>query len=199
MARQDGKEDLHQKTCKVNFMANNNSGNGSTNPESKKKKDNSISVWSQHTGSLIYFQKPPLLLSHFPLDIAEKFLAMGFDEKYDLHEDIMKEGQIGKDMFLICEGEVAIYSQAVKMATLEKGDVFGELILFRDQYRIASVKVEKSARVLRYSKDILKDFFARNGQKIFNFYMMNLMEILRRKLIATNKKVVALEQQILKQ
>ncbi len=179
-------------------MANNNSGNGKATSEKDKKGDQSISVWSQHTGSLIYFQKPPLLFAHFPLEIAEKFLAMGFDEQYDLHDDIMKEGQIGKDMFLLCEGEVAIYSQGVKMATLEKGDVFGELILFRNHYRIASVRVEKSARLLRYSREILKDFFARHGQKIFDFYMMNLMEILRRKLIATNRKVVALEQQLLK-
>ena len=180
-------------------MANNNSGNGKTKSESDKKGDDqSISVWSQHTGSLIYFQKAPLLLAHFPLDIAEKFLAMGFDEHYDLHEDVMKEGQLGTDMFLLCEGEVAIYSQGIKMATLEKGDVFGELILFRENYRIASVKAEKSARLLRYSREILKDFFARHGQKMFNFYMMNLMEILRRKLIATNKKVVELERQLMK-
>ena len=179
-------------------MANKNSGNGKANLESAKKSDQSISVWSQHTGSLIYFQKAPLLLQHFPLDIAEKFLAMGYDEQYDLHEDIMKEGQLGKDMFLISEGEVAIYSQGIKMATLEKGDVFGELILFRDHYRIASVKVEKSARLLRYSREILKDFFARHGQKVFDFYMMNLMEILRRKLIATNRKVVELEHQLIK-
>ena len=179
-------------------MANNNSGNGKAKSEPNKKVDQSISVWSQHTGSLIYFQKPPLLLAHFPLDIAEKFLAMGFDEQYDVHEDIMREGQVGTDMFLLCEGEVVIYSQGIKMATLEKGDVFGESILFKENYRIASVKVEKSARLLRYSREILKDFFARSGQKIFDFYMMNLMEILRRKLIATNKKVVELERQLIK-
>ena len=193
-----GRKIYTEKLIEENILANNNSGNGQEKSEKEKKGDQSISVWSQHTGSLIYFQKPPLLLAHFPLEIAEKFLAMGFDEQYDLHDDIMKEGQIGKDMFLLCEGEVAIYSQGVKMAILEKGDVFGELILFRNHYRIASVKVEKSARLLRYSREILKDFFARHGQKIFDFYMMNLMEILRRKLIATNRKVVALEQQLLK-
>ena len=193
-----GRKIYTEKLIEENILANNNSGNGKAITEKDKKGDQSISVWSQHTGSLIYFQKPPLLLAHFPLDISEKFLAMGFDEQYDLHDDIMKEGQIGKDMFLLCEGEVAIYSQGVKMATLEKGDVFGELILFRNHYRIASVKVERSARLLRYSREILKDFFARNGHKIFDFYMMNLMEILRRKLIATNRKVVALEQQLLK-
>ena len=193
-----GRKIYTKKLIEVKNLANNNSGNGQEKSEKEKKGDQSISVWSQHTGSLIYFQKPPLLLAHFPLEIAEKFLAMGFDEQYDLHDDIMKEGQIGKDMFLLCEGEVAIYSQGVKMAILEKGDVFGELILFRNHYRIASVKVEKSARLLRYSREILKDFFARHGQKIFDFYMMNLMEILRRKLIATNRKVVALEQQLLK-
>lgn len=179
-------------------MANKmNSDNGKANAEVESKKKGSISVWSQHTGSLIYFQKPPLLLAHFPTDIAEKFLAMGFDEHYNVYDDIMKEGQTGKEMFLICEGEVVIYSQGIKMATLEKGEVFGELILFRDHYRIASVKVEKPTRLLRYTREILKDFFGRNGQKLFDIYMMNLMEILRRKLIATNKKVVDLERQLL--
>jgi len=178
-------------------LAKTNSDNGKAEIGGKAQKENSLSVWSQHTGTLLYFQKPPLLLSHFPLDIAKKFLASGFDETYQLHEDIMKEGQEGTDMFLICEGSVAIYSQGIKMATLEKGDVFGELILFRDHYRIASVRVEKPARLLRYTRDILKDFFGRNGQKLFDVYMMNLMEILRRKLIATNKKVVELEQKLL--
>ena len=124
-----GRKICTKKLIEVIILANNNSGNGKAKSEKDKNSDQSISVWSQHTGSLIFFQKPPLLLAHFPLDIAEKFLAMGFDEQYDLHEDIMKEGQLGKDMFLLCEGEVAIFSQGIKMATLEKGDVFGELIL----------------------------------------------------------------------
>ena len=179
-------------------MIKTNSDNGKAIENNEKIKENSLSVWSQHTGTLLYFQKPPLLLAHFPPDIAKKFLAAGFDEKYELHENIMKEGQVGTDMFLICEGSVSIYSQDIKMATLEKGDVFGELILFRDHYRIASVRVEKPARLLRYTRDILKDFFGRNGQKLFDIYMMNLMEILRRKLIATNKKVIELERQLIK-
>jgi len=174
-----------------------NSDNGKAKESVQAKNDNSLSVWSQHTGTLLYFQKPPLLLAHFPIELAKKFLAAGFDEKYDLHEDIMKEGQEGTDMFLICEGAVSIFSQGIKMATLEKGDVFGELILFRDHYRIASVRVEKPARLIRYTRDILKDFFGRNGQKLFDIYMMNLMEILRRKLIATNKKVIDLEKRLL--
>ena len=178
-------------------MAKTNSNNGKAKESNEAKNKNSLSVWSQHTGTLLYFQKPPLLLAHFPHDIAKKFLAAGFDEKYELHDDIMKEGQEGTDMFLICEGSVAIFSQGIKMATLDKGDVFGELILFRDHYRIASVRVEKPARLIRYSREILKDFFGRNGQKLFDIYMMNLMEILRRKLIATNKRVIDLEQQLL--
>jgi len=178
-------------------LTNTNSGNGKANESTKAKNENSLSVWSQHTGTLLYFQKSPLLLAHFPLELAKKFLSAGFDEKYELHEDIMKEGQEGTDMFLICEGSVSIFSQGIKMATLEKGDVFGELILFRDHYRIASVRVEKPARLIRYSRDILKDFFGRNGQKLFDIYMMNLMEILRRKLIATNKKVIDLEKRLL--
>jgi len=178
-------------------LAKTNSDNGKANESNKADKESSLSVWSQHTGTLLYFQKRPLLLAHFPQDIAKKFLAAGYDEKYELHDSIMKEGQEGTEMFLICEGSVSIYSQDIKMATLEKGDVFGELILFRDHYRIASVKVEKPARLIRYTRDILKDFFGRNGQKLFAIYMMNLMEILRRKLIATNRKVIDLERQLL--
>jgi len=61
-------------------MTKTNSDNGKAKESVQAKNDNSLSVWSQHTGTLLYFQKPPLLLAHFPTELAKKFLAAGFDE-----------------------------------------------------------------------------------------------------------------------
>jgi len=172
MALHIGSEGSHQKTYKVDILNedNSNKGNGKAEKPLEGQEDKSLSFWSKHTGSLIYFQRPPILISHFPRELAEKFLAMGFDEQYELHEEIMKEGQIGADMFLITEGVVSIFSKGINMANLEKGDVFGELILFRDQYRIASVRVEKPARLLRFSREILKDFFSAGTKEKYSIF-----------------------------
>ena len=162
-----------------------------------KKKSKPLTVRSSESSPLIYFKSLPLLLTHFPHDTAERFLEMGANEPYDTHEEILKEGEVGRDMFLICEGSVSIWNKGVRLALLEKGDVFGELILFRDNYRIASVRAEEYTRVLRFDRQALMEFLAEQGQEFFDIYIMNIIEILRRKLIDTNRRVVELERAIL--
>ena len=63
-----------------------------------------ISVKMESTSSMIHFRELPILIAHFPRDLAEKFLRLGKEIKYPSHVDILRKGQIGRDMFLICEG-----------------------------------------------------------------------------------------------
>lgn len=159
----------------------------------------SISVKKEDTGTLVHFNEIPVLLAHFPLELAEKFLRLGREEKYNAHIDILRKGQIGRDMFLICEGRISVWKQNILLGELVKGDVFGELVMFRDHYRIATVKTEEPTLVLRYNRQCLLDFFSRQDARYFNIYTMNIIEILRRKLIATNGRVVKLEEELLQQ
>jgi len=158
-----------------------------------------IIVKRESSGTMIHFKEPPILLAHFPKDLAAKFIKLGHEEKYNSHIDILRKGQIGRDMFLICEGIISVWKQNILLGELVKGDVFGELVMFRDHYRIATVKTESPTLVLRYNRQCLLDFFARQDPRYFNIYTMNIIEILRRKLIATNNRVVKLEEQLIQQ
>ncbi len=166
-------------------------------PAIDRKESGPLSIKSGESNALIHFKTRPLLLANIPTEVAEQFLSKGMEEEYRTHEEILRKGQIGRDMFLICEGKVSVWSKGVNLALIRKGDVFGELILFRDHYRIASVRAEEPVRVLRYARSVLMDFFARQSEQTFHIYVMNIIEILRRKLIDTNRRVVELERRML--
>ena len=148
------------------------------------------------SGTLIHFKTRPLILAHFPVDIAVKFLNLGEEQQFETHMSILRKGQVGRELFIICEGKISVWKDNVMLAELHKGDVFGELVLYRDHYRIANVQAEEPTRVLKFSRHFILDFFAREDPKYLTIYNMNMIENLRRKLIATNARVVELEKQL---
>ncbi|MCK5330742.1 MAG: cyclic nucleotide-binding domain-containing protein [Candidatus Marinimicrobia bacterium] len=159
--------------------------------------DQALITRLNQSGTLIHFKTRPLILAHFPVEIAVKFLNRGEEEQFESHISILHKGQVGRDLFLICEGKISVWKDNVLLAELHKGDVFGELVLYRDHYRIANVQAEEPTRVLKFSRHIIMDHFARLDPKYLTIYNMNVIEILRRKLIATNARVVQLEKQLL--
>jgi len=156
----------------------------------------SIKIKSKKRNCYISFRKLPLILSNFPQDVAEKFLELG--EEYNLppEEEVIRKDDIGKDFYIIGEGSVTVWREGIKLATLAKGDVFGELVVFRDHYRIASVRTESPTTLLKFNRHVMMDFFSRQEQRIFYIYTVNVLEVLRRKLVLTNQRVCELEQKL---
>lgn len=68
-------------------------------------------------------------------------------------EHVFREGDLGTEMFLIQEGKVEIYTGSGNglkpLATLERGDFFGEMSLLEDLPRSASARAVSDARLLR--------------------------------------------------
>ncbi len=159
--------------------------------------DNGIIIKSKLDEGYITFAKKPLIVNNFPHDLAVRFLELGEEERYGTDDEIINVLQVGKDFYLICEGMISVWREGIKLATLIKGDVFGELVIFRNHYRIASVKTEKPTVVLKFNRHVLMDFFNRQTNKIFLIYCMNIIEIMRRKLILTNERVCELEMMLL--
>lgn len=71
-------------------------------------------------------------------------------------ETIVRQGEAADCMYIVQAGQVEILIERpegdVRLATLETGDVFGEMALFSRAPRSATVRALGDARVLRVSK-----------------------------------------------
>ena len=67
-------------------------------------------------------------------------------------EIVFEEGSMGRDMYVIQDGEVEILKgtgeSQFRLAVLGKGQIFGEMALFENLPRSATVRVKGKARIL---------------------------------------------------
>ncbi|MBW1805961.1 MAG: cyclic nucleotide-binding domain-containing protein [Deltaproteobacteria bacterium] len=66
----------------------------------------------------------------------------------DRDEIICEQGSIGSEMYLIKEGEVKVYINGSPMAVLGPGEIFGEISLFYNVKRTATIKAGKDKTTL---------------------------------------------------
>ena len=78
-------------------------------------------------------------------------------------EVVARQGELGDVMLVIQEGQLAVFKEhegrlPVRVAVLNKGDIFGEMSIFEPEIRTATVQAIGEARVLTVDK---KTFFRR--------------------------------------
>src|SRR5262245_41481966 len=97
------------------------------------------------------------------LDDIAKFTVSG-----DAGNVIYKEGDTGRDMFIIQEGKVEIQkpkgAETLKPTVLGPGDFFGELSLFEDQRRDTTAKGVTQYRLLRIDRTTLDQLVQENPE-----------------------------------
>jgi len=77
---------------------------------------------------------------------------------YKENDLIFEEGEPGDFAYLITGGEIGIYRDLksdvpIRLASLSKGDIFGEMALFDDSPRVAGAKAHANAMCLALSKE----------------------------------------------
>ena len=74
---------------------------------------------------------------------------------------VFRAGDAGSDMFLIARGEINVYSpdETRLLASLKEGDFFGEIALFKNIPRTATVKATSYCDIYSLSKDTLESAF----------------------------------------
>jgi CRP-like cAMP-binding protein len=71
-------------------------------------------------------------------------------DEIDLPADkaLIREGERGREFFVLLEGEAEVTRKGKKLATRSSGDFFGEIALVSNLARIATVKTSKPVRAL---------------------------------------------------
>jgi len=83
------------------------------------------------------------------------------------HEIIFREGEAGRHMYVILEGEVQIRKRTGEkttrtMITLKKGDIFGEMAVVEGKSRSATAIAATDCRLLRLDEDSYYDLVRKN-------------------------------------
>lgn len=80
----------------------------------------------------------------------------GLGKLYADGEVVVRQGEIGNCMFVIQSGSAEVVRESdgseVSVATLRKGDTFGEMAIFEHEVRSASVRALGEARILTIDK-----------------------------------------------
>jgi len=84
------------------------------------------------------------------------------EEDYPVGEVVIKEGDPGETMYLIIRGEVSVIKglgeeHEIELDRIEEGDYFGEMALFENIARTASIRTEAPSRLLILHKQEFKE------------------------------------------
>ena len=98
--------------------------------------------------------------------------SYGLGKIYKDGEIIIHQGEVGDSMYVIQEGFVEIIHETdqgqVIIARRGKGEFFGEMAIFEDQVRSASVRAHGNVRVLTVDKKNLLRRFQEDPSLAFN-------------------------------
>ena len=81
----------------------------------------------------------------------------GLGKIYEDGEVVVRQGEMGDCMFAIQEGQLGVFREhkgrpEVRVAVLNKGDIFGEMAIFEQEIRSATVRSIGEARILTVDK-----------------------------------------------
>jgi CRP-like cAMP-binding protein len=115
--------------------------------------------------------------------------------QYPAGEIIIHQGDVGNYMYVIQEGVVEVFrhdkGQEILLAELKEGDMIGEMAIFENEVRSASVRAKTDARLLTVDK---KNFLRRIHNDPSLAY--KLVQKLSRRIREMNEEVVRLRSQV---
>lgn len=129
-------------------------------------------------------------------DEFEDFVNTCAIASYEPGTNIINHGEQGDDFFVILEGNVDITvpqnGEQIKLATLQSGEFFGELVLIDDPNRNATVRANDKTTCLVIKAEIFYDFYNKKT-KLFALMLLNITKILIKRLKESNEKVAILQ------
>ncbi len=132
------------------------------------------------------------LFTNFEKDEIDRFLSFMKIRRFQPNVFIFKEGDRGNELFLIQNGEVEIFierkGKKIHLATLSRGDFFGEMGILRGEYRSANVLSNTILDLYVISRDNIEEL-VNGSSKIAAKLFLNLSEVLAERIASTNREV----------
>ncbi len=92
------------------------------------------------------------------------------------NEILFAEGSEGTDIFFIISGKVRVYktinSESVELATFEKGDFIGEMSMFLNEPRTATIEAIEDTEVQVFNKQTILEQIKQNPQFAYGMISM---------------------------
>lgn len=121
--------------------------------------------------------------------MAERPKKRNLVESYKPGQFICRDGEFGREMFIIQSGKVDVVKQVgdgeMLLATLGKNDFFGEMALFGQNKRTASVKAKLKTDIIVVTQKMLFTQFAKIPD-----WLVKIIKTIARRIISTSKGVV---------
>lgn len=137
-----------------------------------------------------------VLFKYLSRNQVEEFLSLLTVKTFKANEEIIKEGSTDKTLYILISGAAAInkydpeLKHEVRVVTLHSGDSFGEMSLFDENPRFASVKALFDCELIALTVENL-DFFRSKGMSTYSVIMTNVARQLNERLRRTTEVSVS--------
>ena len=107
---------------------------------------------------------------------------------------IMREDEVGDEMFVVLEGELVISRHGKQIDYIGPGMVLGEMAMIDNQPRSATVTTTTPCSLIRLDRDGFRDLVSRSPE--FALRLMNIMSIRTRRLIEEEVRRQRMEEEL---
>lgn len=94
---------------------------------------------------------------------------------------VFRHGDQGNEIYLILNGAAVVKKGDIELAKLRRGDLFGEMVLLKDQIRNADIYIEDFTDILVIDYQTIFGMYETNI-KLFSIVMLNLSRMLATRL-----------------
>ncbi len=126
------------------------------------------------------------LFHGIPGEVLADIATLLEEETFEKGQYIVNEGDLGKELFMIVQGEVEVVAGGNVVAVMKKGEGFGEMALIDSQPRSADIIAKDDVLVLKMESDDFLEILKQREE-----VALGVIKVLTGRIRELNMKLVA--------